>query len=90
MTAPIPLTEDELLQWIDYYEQGNELDHDVMVQVLHMAHLFSMQKLQALNTAAQMLVAFNDPHTSLAQTARWANQLEKELIQIGIIQPNKE
>jgi hypothetical protein len=90
MPAPSPLSQEELLQWIQYYEEGNELEDDIMVRVLHMAHLFTKTKLPVINTATQMLAAFNDPHTSTAQVARWANQLEDELIVGGFIQPPKE
>jgi len=89
MTAPAILTEEELLQWIEYYEKGGEFEDDIMVQILHIAHLFTKEKLTSLNTAAQMLTAFNDPHTSTAQVARWANQLEMDLIQVGIIKPKE-
>jgi hypothetical protein len=90
MPAPTPLTEEEVIQWIQYYEEGHDIPDDVMVQLLHMAHLLSKTKLPVLNTAIQMMLAFNDPHTSIAQVARWSNQFENELVAGGFIQPPKE
>lgn len=39
MSGIEPLTKEELLEWIAYYEEGNDLPDDILVRVLHMAQL---------------------------------------------------
>lgn len=35
---------EEVVEWIGFYEEGHEIPDDVMVKILHMAHLYAISK----------------------------------------------
>lgn len=39
MTTPKILTQEEVLDWIEYYERGGEFEDDIMASILQMALL---------------------------------------------------
>lgn len=44
MPTEVLHSEEEVVEWINYYEQGNDIPDDIMVKILFMAQLYAAEQ----------------------------------------------